>query len=256
MRSCLYTGTVSHCRYQPHRHGFSYGLFHLYLDLAELPELFSPFWLWSAKRAAPAWFRRRDHLGEPDVPLMESVRELIFDQTGRRHKGRIRLLTHLRYFGYCMNPVSFYYCWDEADSELEYIVAEVHNTPWGERHCYVLDCQSAVREGAYYVFSFAKAFHVSPFMDMQQHYIWKLSKPGQDLLVRMDSYEAGAKVFNADMNLRHELITHSSMAKVLVQFPFMTFKVIGAIYWQALLLRLKNTPFYTHPKNLEHGIRQ
>ena len=256
MKSCLYLGDVGHYRYQPQKHGFGYRLFHLYLDLDELPKLFSPFLLWSATRPALAWFRRQDHMGDPRVSLKESVRQLIREKTGKHHKGPIRLLTHLRYFGYCMNPVSFYYCWDEADSTLEYIVAEVHNTPWGETHCYVLDCQSAVKEGECYVFPFAKEFHVSPFMDMQQHYVWKLSAPSENLLVNMDSYEGEQRMFNARMRLEYQTITQRSMAMVLIRFPLMTFKVIGAIYWQALLLRLKNVPFYTHPKNLKHEISQ
>ena len=251
MKSCIYTGKVSHQRLAPHQHGFSYTLFMMYLDLEELPAVFEPFLLWSAKRPALAWFRRKDHMGDVRKPLIQSVRELIKLETGKQHSGPIRLLTHLRYFGYCMNPVSFYYCWDEHDSQLEYIVAEVHNTPWGETHCYVLDCQVAGKDKDTFQFSFDKQFHVSPFMDLRQRYEWCLSVPGDRLMVSMDSYEADKRMFNASMQLDYKPVDNVSMRRVLFTFPLMTFKIIAAIYWQALKLWLRKTPFYTHPKYLE-----
>ncbi|MEZ5451088.1 MAG: DUF1365 family protein, partial [Thiolinea sp.] len=130
MHSRLYVGRVNHRRYTPRPHAFSYRLFMLYLDLDELPTLFKPYWLWSVDRPNLARFRRRDHLGDPQQPLSEAVRERIEQETGRRPAGPIRLLTHFSYFGYRFNPVSFYYCFDAADQQLEYIVAEVNNTPW------------------------------------------------------------------------------------------------------------------------------
>lgn len=254
MKSCIYSGNVSHYRLRPNRHGFRYSLFMMYLDLDELPDLFRPFLLWSATSPALAWFRRRDHMGNVKTPLKQSVVELIFAKTGKRHRGPVRLLTHLRYFGYCMNPVSFYYCWNEPDTTLDFIVAEVHNTPWGETHCYVLDCRTADRGADGYRFSFDKDFHVSPFMDMHQHYRWCLSAPGEALNVNMDSYEGEKKLFNAHMELQYKTIDHFSMAGMLVSYPLMTVKVITAIYWQALRLWLKKVPFHSHPRHLEQEI--
>ena len=138
MRSCIYRGHVRHRRFTPVEHAFRYPLFMMYLDLDELPHVLDVHPLWSARRPAPAWFRRRDYHGDAAVPLDEAVRATVAEQTGSRPRGPIRLLTHLRYFGYCFNPVSFYYCFDEEDRRVETIVAEVNNTPWGERHCYVL----------------------------------------------------------------------------------------------------------------------
>ena len=192
----------------------------------------------------------------PAKKSYDDLVDLIFEKTGKQHDGPVRLLTHLRYFGYCMNPVSFYYCWDKSDKTLEYIVAEVHNTPWGETHCYVLDCQGADIDGGAFRFSFDKQFHVSPFMDMCQRYDWCLSAPGSQLMVNMNNYEGDRKVFNASMSLQSEAINHKSLARVLVGFPFMTFKVIGAIYWQALKLWLKKTPFYSHPEYMQQELKQ
>ena len=131
-KSCLYVGQVRHRRFTPKQHQFSYKLFLVYLDLSELTSVFDRFWLWSIEKTNIATFRRKDHLGDKKLPLDTSVRNHIEDETGRRPQGPIRLLTHLSYFGFRFNPVSFYYCYDENDEKLEFIVAEVNNTPWGE----------------------------------------------------------------------------------------------------------------------------
>lgn len=247
MNSRIYTGWVRHRRNAPRRHEFNYRLFLMYLDLAELGDVFAGRWLWSARRPAIAWFRRRDHLGDPSRPLDDEVRDLVERETGRRPKGRIALLTHLRYFGYCMNPVSFYYCWDEHGGQVESVVAEVSNTPWGERHCYVLDARRG--EAGRLRFAFKKGFHVSPFMDMDQDYLWRFSAPGGTLHVHMENHEAGHKLFDATMRLEAVPIGGASLMKVLVSYPIMTGRVILAIYWQALQLWRKRVPFYSHPRH-------
>jgi DUF1365 family protein len=130
MHSAIYHGWLRHRRHAPSRHAFRYRLFLMYLDLAELDTVFRGRWLWSARRMALARFDRTDHLGDPDVPLDRAVRDLVESRGGRRPAGPIRLLTHLRYFGHCFNPVSFYYCFDAGDTRVETVVAEVNNTPW------------------------------------------------------------------------------------------------------------------------------
>ncbi len=251
MNSRIYEGWVRHRRMSPKPHDFRYRLFLRYLDLSELERVFEGRWFWSASRPAPAWFDRRDHLGDRARSLDSEVRALVEQRTGRRPEGRIALLTHLRYFGYCMNPVSFYYCWDASGARVEAVVAEINNTPWGERHCYVLDARSKPRDAAHLRFELKKDFHVSPFMPMEQDYAWKFSVPGESLNVHMESYESDHKTFDASMHLDAVPITGRSLARVLAWYPFMTGRVILAIYWQALLLWRKRVPFYTHPK---HGI--
>lgn len=141
MKSCLYIGHIQHRRHAPRANEFRYRIYMTLLDLDELPTLFDRFWLWSSKRPALAWFRRKDFHGDASKPLVDSIRETVQQHTGKRPSGPIRLLTHLRYFGFSFNPVSFYYVYDAADAHVETIVAEITNTPWKQRHCYVLDTQ-------------------------------------------------------------------------------------------------------------------
>jgi DUF1365 family protein len=218
----------------------------LYLDLAEIPALFDAVPGFSARRPALAWFRRRDYLGPHSLPLDEAVRQLVARRTGSRPEGPIRLLTHLRYFGYCMNPVSFYYCFDRRE-RLESIVAEITNTPWKERHQYVLPVPR--RGERVQRFEFDKDFHVSPFMPMDMRYRWSFSAPGARLLVNMENYRGGEAMFDATLTLRAEPLTRAALLRTLAAFPVMTLQVIAAIHWQALRLWWKGTPFHAHPRS-------
>ncbi|MEP7242218.1 MAG: DUF1365 domain-containing protein [Gammaproteobacteria bacterium] len=250
MQSCLYTGYVRHRRMEPTENRFKYRLFMSYLDLAELPELFDRYLLWSARRAAPAWFRRADFHGDASRPLDEAVRELVAGRTGARPTGPIRLLTHLRYFGYSFNPVSFYYCFDGAGERVETIVAEITNTPWKERHAYVLPVSSSAASGAAWRFRFDKQFHVSPFMPMDMRYDWRFGAPGNGLHVHMENWRDGRTAFDATLNLKREEITRASLARALIHFPLVTTQVATLIHWQALKLWAKRTPLFTHPNKL------
>ena len=247
MNSCLYVGQVRHRRSRPRVHQFSYRLFMSYLDLDELPTLFKRYWLWSARGFNLAWFRRSDHLGDPRQSLSESVRERVERETGQRPKGRVCLLTHLRYFGFGFNPVSFYYCYNR-DETLHSIVAEVSNTPWGERFEYVfrVDGKQAQSDDQYYSFSNRKEFHVSPFMPMDIHYRWLVSHPEQQLAVHIVNRHAGEKVFDASLDLERVEISSRSLRKILFQFPMITAKVVAAIYFEAFRLWMKKVPFYPH----------
>ena len=246
MHSKIYKGNVVHHRLQPHQHRFSYRVFMMYLDLDELPELFQKFRFWSATSSAIARFKRSDHYGNDVLPLSDCIRQLVEEKTGRRPDGAISLLTHLRYFGYVMNPVSFYYCWNQDRTVVETVVAEVHNTPWGEQHCYVMDGNIAPKQTRDYEFD--KQFHVSPFMGMKQRYAWMFDCPEDQLNVSMINIEDERRIFTAILRLQAEAISQTSLNKVLLNYPMMTFKVIAAIYWQAMKLWWKKTPFYEHPK--------
>ncbi len=249
MHSCIYEGTIRHRRFRPRPNMFHYRLFFMFLDLAELPALFDIHPLWSYEKPNIASFRRRDHFGDPAIPLDQAVRDLVEERLGHRPNGPIRLLTHLRYFGHCFNPASFYYCYDPADSRVDTIVVEIHNTPWGERHCYVLGAQQDEHPIANWRrHQFAKAFHVSPFIDFDIHYDWRFRLPDDSIRVHMIDYEKGEKLFDASLTLQRRHLNRKSLTRVLLRYPVMTGKVVTLIYWQALRLVLKKTPFFTHPK--------
>jgi len=247
MESCIYEGQVSHTRSKPARHQFSYRLFLMYLDLDELETLFEKRWFWSASRPALARFRRKHHLGPENQPLAEAVRDLVEEETGIRPGGPIRLLTNMSYFGYCFNPVSFYYCFSADGATVEHIVSEVNNTPWGERDTYVMCCNATTAFKSSWRFRPRKKMHVSPFMPMEIEYDWVLSAPADQLSVFMANSEDGTRMFTAAMSLNQRRISGWSLASVLLRFPFQTFKIILAIYWEALRLWVKRCPVYVHP---------
>lgn len=232
----------------------------MYLDLAELPHLLDRHWGWSARGPALARFKRSDYHtnadgddGAGELSLDEAVRRTVTGRTGRRPDGPIRMLTHLRYFGYIFNPVTFYYCFDSSGARVQTILAEITNTPWKERHAYVLPISSATRaDDSVMRFEFGKEFHVSPFWPMDMRYDWRLTEPGDELRIHMENLQQkdghSRRAFDATLTLTREEISSAALSRALLRYPLMTSKVAGAIYWQALRLWFRRTPFFTHPK--------
>jgi DUF1365 family protein len=241
--SCLYEGTIRHRRCEPRRE-FSHRLVLAYLDLEELP------WLLGGRLASPrpgvVRFRRGDYLGDPTVPLDRAVRDLVSERTGERPEGPIRLLTHPRSFGHCFNPVSFYYCFEPAGERLQAVVADVTNTPWGERHAYVVGSRHASRTAL--SARFGKAMHVSPFMGMDHHYDVRAGIPGRTLSVHIDSTRGRTVVFEAILALRRRDLTRASLARTTARYPLATVRVLALIYAHAVGLRVAGAAVHPHPK--------
>jgi DUF1365 family protein len=261
--SAIYYGSIRHRRLREPKREFRYRLALAYIDLEELPTLLAGRLL--AARPGLVRFRRRDYLGEEHVPLAQSVRDLVAARTGTRPSGPIRLLANLNTFGHCFNPVSFYYCMDDpskaesvqavtgesgsarvgSPGAVQAVVAEVTNTPWGERHSYVLARASepaTVLSG-----SFPKALHVSPFMGMDARYDWRVSEPAETLSVHIESSTQERLVFDATLSMRRRELTRAALAALSARYPAAAMRTLALIYSQALRLKLSGAPTYPHP---------
>lgn len=241
---CVATGRVWHRRHAPKQHAFAYRIWMSLLDVDGIEAGFGRSRLWSVERPNLVTFRRRDYLGPHDIALGEAVRRRVGEQAGFRPRGRVRMLAHLRQWGQCFNPVSFYFC-EGADGALQAVVAEVHNTPWNERHVYVLDARD--QRGPEFGFEFDKAFHVSPFLPMEMRYAWRFRYAPDRIGVHMRLMHDGTEYFSSGMRLILKELTPRRMKLMPLKFPFMTLRVTTGIYYQALRLWLKRIPFFAHP---------
>jgi DUF1365 family protein len=214
-------------------------------DLGELPDLLDRIPLWSARRPAPARFRHEDFLGDTTPPLPERARDLSLERTGRRPAGAVRLLANPRYLGVGFNPVSFFFLHGD-DGAIEAVIVEVTNTPWGERHSYVLDGRSRDASGAIQG-EFEKRMHVSPFQPMEQRYGISVSDPGEELRVVIRNLQAGREVLTATMALRRRELTPARMVGLLLRYPPSTIATLARIYANAAGLWLRGARSHPHP---------
>lgn len=248
MESCLYEGVVFHERLQPVIHRFHYRLYLNFLDLTEVPIL-SRAGLLSGSQFAPGSFLRRDHFGDPRQPLERSVRDLVAEHTGIAVDGPIRLLTQLRNFGYYFSPLNLFFCYASDGCHLQAIVAEVQNTPWLERHRYVLWQGNQDNSEGHLLYRHPKSFHVSPYMGMDVEYRWRLSLPDEYLNVGIENRMADNLLFRATLNLRRVPLSHRTRFTMLCRYPLMTARITIAIYLQAFQLWRKKCPFHAHPRH-------
>jgi DUF1365 family protein len=237
-RSAFYEGWVTHRRFAPLDHSFRYRLLLPLIDLAELPELLDRHPLWSARRPAPARLRAEDLLGRGGRPPADAARSLVAERLGRDLDGPVMVLGHPRYFGLGFNPIRVYFvCGQSGDAEAA--IAEVTNTPHGDRHAYAFP---RIDGGPDLGGSAAKAMPVSPFMSCEQTYECRITQPGRRLTVSVRNVEAGEVVFDARLSLRRLPATRAVMTRALVSYPAQTALTVTRIYWQAARLRARGLP--------------
>ena len=250
MNNLIFKGTIRHRRFTPFNQAFTYNTFMAYFDISEVESLLPSSFIFKVNKPALVSYYRSDYHGDSGLSLDESIRKTVKEKTGVKLNGPIRILTHLRYFGYCFNPVSFYYCFDKSDTKLEMIVAEVTNTPWNERHCYFI---TAINNKSFRQ-KLKKEFHVSPFWDMSHDYDWYFSNVSDTISVNMINYKKSKRVFDATLSLtKNKELTKLNLFLSVLRFPFSTLMVYLRIHYQAFKLWIKGATFYDHPKYKENN---
>lgn len=249
-RSCICYGTLRHRRFLPRPHQFTYRVWMMWLDLAELPELFDGVPGFSARRPALARFRREDHLTPGKRSLAEAAREEVARQLGHAPQGRVYLLTQLRTLGSGFNPISLYYLYhrDEEGGGLGAVLGEVTNTPWRERTRYACSVDAG-RHG--HRAEFTKALHVSPFLPLDMTYRWRFDTPGESLSLHMETWHNGQRHFDASLYLAMRPATRTALLVALARCPWMNLKTLAAIHFEALRLWAKGVPIHDHPQRKE-----
>lgn len=253
MKHLIFTGYVRHRRFYPKKHQFSYKLFMFCLDLANIQNLFKNIKQVSLETFNWFSFKRKNYLHQSPLPIDTYARQLVMRRYGVYPQGKIYLLTQLSCLGYCFNPISIYFIFDETHENLDYLILEVTNTPWGERHNYVLKHTNTPKNATYH-YQFAKELHVSPFMSMHYSYQLHLKLQKEKIVLHMENHIDGKKDFDATLILKAQ--ENGTIKKVLWHFPLITYKIAAAIYWQALQLWMKGVPFHAHPhsnKRTSHG---
>jgi DUF1365 family protein len=241
MNSRIFIGNVRHRRFTPVNHELNYALFMPAIDVEELAELEKKVWGFGTRWWHWARFKRSDYVGEGK--LQTAVQDKVAEITGVRCTGKVIAVCHLRYLGLYFSPVNFYYVYNHA-GEWQYLLAEVSNTPWNERHYYAV---AANQSDEQFGWEQDKAFHVSPFNPIDQRYKWKLKPLTGKLSIHLECHK-GEKHFDATMAMKAHELTSKNLLRYLLVTPMQTVKIMIGIYWHALKLWLKGAPFYSHPK--------
>ncbi len=247
-KSCIYDGAVFHRRHRPKKHKLSYRVFSTLLDLDELPALAKNTAGFSYNRFGLFSFHDRDHGSGTGEPLRTWVEGHLKSADISLDGGAIRLLCYPRLFGYVFNPLSVYFCYrkEETEEVLAAILYEVTNT-FHERHTYLIPVANQRPEGIVRQ-ACGKKMYVSPFLDMEMTYNFRIKPPTDDITVAIHETNSEGPILDASFSGFRKPFSSSELLKTYIRFPLMTLKIIGGIHWEALKLWAKGVPVTHHPK--------
>lgn len=245
MQNAIYSGFVIHNRTMPKSHKFQYKLSMFFLDIDNLHDIFKNIPIVSIDKFNLISFYRKNYFpSKMNLSIRQEIENEIKRHGYNEIPKKIYILTHLAYLGFCYNPVTFYYCYDE-DDKLIFFLSEVNNTPWNERYLYL----HKINKEDHNMWSQDKQFHVSPFLPMNMKYEWKINNPNGQIRVYLACIDK-KPIFRASLKLIKSNLNLISCLKVFILSPITTLFILFRIYWQALILFSKKIPFYQHPNRI------
>ncbi|CAN7701575.1 DUF1365 domain-containing protein [Neorhizobium sp. LjRoot104] len=251
LQSALFPGQVTHARLKPKEHRLSYRIYSLLLDLDELDALDKRLWLFSVDGFNLFSFRRKDRGDRSGSDLKGQVERSMRSAGIEPDGGPIRLLTMPRLLGWAFNPLSVFFC-HGRDGALRAILWEVDNT-FGERHGYMIPVVGQGDGGE--IFQCCdKAFYVSPFMDMDLRYKFRVAAPGKHLSIRIDTFDADGLVLTARHLAKRRELTDMALLRAFLAIPFLTLRVVGGIHWEALKIWTKGVRLRARPHLPEEAV--
>ena len=237
MTSSIYNGTVIHKRFKPKLHFFKYKVFSLLIDLTELDFLGKKINFFSYNRFNLISFFDKDHGDRDGSSLILWVKKNLKESKINLDEIKIKLLCYPRILGYVFNPLSVFYVYDKNENLIS-ILYEVKNT-FGEQHTYIFK----VENNKILQHSCKKKFHVSPFIEMDCDYFFRILKPSKKISIIIDQYQSNEKILYASQDGERTDFTSSELIKSYLKHPLMTFKIILAIHFEAFKLWTKGIKF-------------